>query len=77
MELQLVPVRSRRCENFINTLAKEGRTLPKRVKSPWTSNYRPETDTSTDIPPQRAAYYQSMISVIRWITELGRVDTKM
>ena len=55
MEIQLVPVRSRRCENFINTLAKEGRTLPKRVKSPWTSNYRPETDTSPEIPTPRAA----------------------
>ena len=48
----------------IDTLAQEGRTLPKLGKSPWTSNYRPVTDTSSELPSPRAAYYQSLIGVL-------------
>ena len=64
-------------KNFIDKLAQEGRTLPKRAKYPWTSNYRPDTDTSPDIPAPRAAYYQYLIGVLLWITELGRLDIIM
>lgn len=46
-------------------------------ESPWTSNYRPETDTSPELSPLQAAYYQSLIGVLRWITELGRADITM
>ena len=64
-------------KNGIDMLAQEGRTLPKREKSPWTSNYIPKTDTSPELPAPRATYYQSLIGVLRWITELGRVGITM
>ena len=64
-------------KNVINTLAQEGRTFPKRGKSPWTSNCRPDTDTSPELPAPRYAYYQYLIGVIWWIAELGRVDITM
>ena len=43
-------------KNFIGTLAQYWRTLTKRGKYPWNSNYRPDTDTSPEILSPRAAY---------------------
>ena len=43
-------------KNVIDMLAQEGKTLPKSAKSPRTSNYRPDTDTLSDLPAPRAAY---------------------
>jgi hypothetical protein len=64
-------------KNVEEYLHRGGKSFPKRVKSPWTSNYRPETDTSPELSPLQAAYYQSLIGVLRWITELGRADITM
>ena len=43
-------------KNVIDMLAQEWKTLPKSAKSPRTSNYRPDTDTLSDLPAPRAAY---------------------
>ena len=64
-------------KNVINTLSQEGKTLPKRGKSTCTSNYRPEIDTSSDLPPPRADYYQSLVGVLQCITEICGVDITM
>ena len=64
-------------KNVINTLAQEARTLPKHGKYPWNSNFIPETDTSHELPPPRYAYYQYLIGVLQWITEIVRVDIMM
>ena len=48
-----------------------------KTKSPWPSNYRPEMDITPELTPQQASYYQSLIGVLRWIVELGRVDIVM
>ena len=36
--------------------------------------YRPELDVSRELNVTDAAYYQSLIGILRWIVELGRVD---
>ena len=64
-------------KNVEKHLAREGKSLPTRVKSCWTTNYRPEVDVTPELSPQKAAYYQSLIGVLRWITELGRADICM
>jgi Reverse transcriptase (RNA-dependent DNA polymerase) len=48
--------------------------LPKRAATPFAQGYRPEMDTSAELDPERASYYQSQIGVLRWCVELGRVD---
>lgn len=63
--------------NVEEYLSRLNKSLPRRVKSPWTSNYRPETDTSPELQSTHASYYQSLIGILRWITELGRVDITM
>jgi len=49
-------------------------SLPTKANSPMTSGYRPELDTSNELNPSEAAYYQSLIGILRWIVELGRPD---
>jgi len=36
--------------------------------------YRPELDTSPILGPEQANYYQSLIGILRWAIELGRID---
>ena len=38
------------------------------------TSYRPELDTIPELDPVMAAYYMSLIGVLRWMVELGRVD---
>ncbi len=63
--------------NVEDYLAKKGEKLPPRAKSPWSSNYRPEADVSAPLSPVKAAYFQSLIGILRWIVELGRADIAM
>ena len=48
--------------------------LPKNARTPLKPGYRPELDVSTELNPSDASYFQSLIGVLRWIVELGRVD---
>ena len=38
------------------------------------STYHPELDVSEKLSSSDALYYQSLIGILRWIVELGRVD---
>jgi len=46
-------------------------SLPSKANAPMSSGYRPELDTSNELNPSEAAYYQSLIGILRWIVELG------
>ena len=48
--------------------------LPRKADTPMSTNYRPELDVSQELEPDEASYYQSLIGILRWIVELGRVD---
>jgi hypothetical protein len=58
-------------EDFLET---QGEKLPARAATPLSSNYRPEIDVTDELGPSDAAYYQSLIGILRWMVELGRVD---
>ena len=49
-------------------------SLPKKATSPFRGDYRPEVDITPELTLSDAAYYQSLIGVLRWIVELGRID---
>ena len=52
-----------------------GRKLPTtKAKGPWPTDYVSELDTTPELSPKLATYYQSQIGVLHWIVELGRVD---
>jgi hypothetical protein len=48
--------------------------LPAKAETPIQTSYRPELDVSEELGPDESAYYQSLIGVLRWIAELGRID---
>jgi hypothetical protein len=54
-----------------------GKRLPTKVTTPLSTGYRPESDQSPELNPERLNYYQGLIGVLRWICELGRLDILM
>ena len=42
--------------------------------NPFVGGYQPETDMKDPLDPDRASYYQTMIGVMRWMVEIGRID---
>ena len=48
--------------------------LPTKAETPLQTSYRPELDVSPELKPIDAAYYMSLIGMLRWIVELGRID---
>lgn len=55
-------------------LSKKGSKLPARAKTPISPSYRPETDVSPELNDAEASYFMSLIGILRWAVELGRVD---
>jgi Reverse transcriptase (RNA-dependent DNA polymerase) len=55
-------------------LSEIGKKLASKISTPMTSNYRPELDSTPLLKPEQASYYQSLIGILRWAVELGRVD---
>jgi hypothetical protein len=51
-----------------------GKQLKKKVVSPLASGYRPELDATPELDERKASYYASLMGVLRWIIELGRID---
>jgi hypothetical protein len=61
-------------EDYIEKQSDPRWKLPAKAETPMQTSYRPELDVSPELEPQEAAYYQSLIGILRWIVELGRVD---
>lgn len=60
--------------NVEKHLKNKGETLMKGSKAPLSSGYHPECDISTELNTEDASYYQSLIGILRWIVEMGRID---
>jgi hypothetical protein len=60
--------------NVYTHLQKRGDKLPYKVPTPILSGYCPEIDTSHELSKADALFYQTLIGVLCWIVELGRVD---
>jgi hypothetical protein len=48
--------------------------LPTKVTTPMTNSYVPELDGSPELDADDTQYFQELIGMLRWATELGRVD---
>ena len=60
--------------NVEKRLKEKNLNLPKRATTPFATGYVPEADVSTLLDPSEANYFQSLIGILRWMVELGRVD---
>ena len=52
-------------KNVEDYLSKTDDKLPTRNRSPWTSNYRSKRGLTPELSPEKAAYYQSLIGVLK------------
>jgi hypothetical protein len=55
-------------------LLRVGKELKKKVTTPLATDYRPELDATPELDERRASYFASLMGVLRWIIELGRID---
>ena len=62
------------CETFLNNNFDGKYSLPKMAPNPFVGGYRSETDTTDPLDPDQASYYQTMIGVMRWMVEIGRIN---
>jgi hypothetical protein len=60
-------------KNVEEHLAKIREKLPYKAPTPLSSGYRPEIDVSPELGEADASYFHSLIGVLLWIIELGRV----
>ena len=61
-------------EAYLDSQHSKSWKIPSKADTPLTTTYRPELDVSRELNVADAAYYQSLIGILRWIVELGRVD---
>ena len=57
-----------------NTYYSNKKVLPAKVGTPLSFNYWPELDTISKLNSQNAAYYWSLIGILRWMVKLDCVD---
>ena len=48
--------------------------MPKTADTPMTKSFVPELDGTEELGPDGIQFYQEMIGMLRWATELGRTD---
>jgi hypothetical protein len=48
--------------------------LPTKANAPLQSKYQPELDVTPELSLNDASHFQSLIGILRWMVELGRVD---
>ena len=61
-------------KNVERQLAKNGFKLTHKAETPLQTSHRPEIDTTSELSPTDAMYYQSIIGMLQCVVELGRVD---
>jgi hypothetical protein len=48
--------------------------LKRKADNPFPTGYEPEVDVTAPLTPELASYYQSIIGIMRWMIEIGRID---
>ena len=64
-------------QNVEDYLDRYDQKLPTKANTRFSSNFRPELDVSKELNNTYVSYFQSMISILRWIVELGRIDNRL
>ena len=48
--------------------------IPSKAETPLMTSYRPELDVSPELTPRDSACYRSLIGILQWIVELGKIN---
>ena len=71
---QYVQTAVKNVEAYLDSQENKRWKMPSKADTLLTTTYRPELDVSRELNEVDAAYYQSLIGILRWMVELGRVD---
>jgi hypothetical protein len=71
---QYVQAAVKNVEDYLSKRNDDKWKLPAKAETPMKTSYRPELDVSPELGPTEASYYMSLVGILRWIVELGRVD---
>ncbi len=61
-------------QKYLTDLGDDRWKLPKKCSNPFAADYEPELDESEVLTPVLASWYASLIGMLRWMVEIGRVD---
>jgi hypothetical protein len=61
-------------DNVEEGLRKKRWKLPTKITTPMASAFVPELDGTPELEPEDIQYFQELIGMLRWATEIGRVD---
>ena len=61
-------------KNIESMCMNRGIKLPVSAETPMQLNYVPELDSTPELKPDDITWYQELIGILRWATEIGRVD---
>lgn len=61
-------------KNISNQLEGTNWKLPSKVNTPLPSDYHPELDDTPELSSKDRTLFQELIGIVRWATEIGRVD---
>eukprot|EP00957_Ditylum_brightwellii_P013880 1046412-Ditylum_brightwellii.AAC.1 len=65
------------CKNVEEYLAKRNNprwNISAKAETPIRSTYKPELEITSVLYPVDGAYYHSLVGVLRWMVELGKID---
>ena len=46
----------------------------KKADNPFSMSYEPKLDDLTPLDPDAASYFQTIIGMMQWMVEIGRID---
>ena len=61
-------------QNIEQQVEKKNMKFPCTAVTPMSSDFVPELDASEELNVEDQTFYQEMIGILRWATEIGRVD---
>ena len=64
-------------KNVLDHLKKVGEGLADKDVTLMTSGYHPNIDITPKLGPEDADYFHSIIGILRWIVELGRIEINL
>ena len=61
-------------QNILKYIKKRGEGLSEKSVTPTNNGYCPEIDITPECGPEDAAYFHSLIGILRGVVEIGRID---
>ncbi len=69
-----IPIFLKTVTKYLTNLGDERWSMPKKASNPFPGDYEPEMDTTLTLNPELASWYASLIGMLRWMVEIGRVN---